>query len=84
MVARVWKVSTSTNAFVLREGQGAAVSIRPRLVRSSCGAGGGRSAAEREVGPQSWVTKGRPGGMSSLFYIQGSLWFPEVVIWDGV
>ena len=39
MAGRVWKESTSTRASVLREGPGAAVSTRPRRVRSCTGLG---------------------------------------------
>ena len=56
MVARVWKVSTSTDAFVLPEGLGAAVSIRPRLVCSSYRAGEDSPLSRRE-GPSHGTPK---------------------------
>lgn len=81
MVARVWKVSTSTNAFVLLEGPGAAVSIRPRLVRSRYGAGEDSLLSRREDPSHRSAKADQWDVLSGLHH--RSLWFPEMVIWDG-
>lgn len=80
MVGHVWKESTSTNAFVLQEGLGAAVSSRPRLVRSRVWLG--------EDVPL--LSKGDPGHgppESGLFLPVSHpwiLWFPEAITEEGV
>lgn len=65
MVGPVWKVSTNTNAFVLWEGLGAAVSIRPRLVRSHRGQGEG-SLLQREEDPGHGSSKAGRVGLPAL------------------
>ena len=81
MVAHVWKVSTSTNAFVLLEGLGAAVSIRPSLVCSSSGAGEDSLLSRREDPSHGSPKADQWDVLSGLHH--RSLWFPEMGIWDG-